>query len=98
MSHPEALLILRSPDDDDEDEESEHASKGEDEGEGEDREDGMKVKTDPDAPPKKSTETLHEYTPDELARFKQKELTGLVELLDGKPNYGTHQNWTELVA
>lgn len=72
-------LVLYSSDDDD-DEESEGASKAEEEGE-----DGAeKVKQDPDAPPKGSAQKLHEYTPDELARFKQKELIADVELLDGK--------------
>jgi hypothetical protein len=41
------------------------------------------IKPDPEATPRKSSRKLHEYNPDELAKFKQKELIGDVELLDG---------------
>lgn len=73
-----------SDDDDDDDEESEKISKGgEDEREGS-AEGGEKIKPDPEAPPKEPAQKLHEYTPDELSRYKKQELLGDVELLDGR--------------
>jgi len=58
---------------------------GED-GQGEDEEEqgGQKVKPDPEASSRKPAQQLHEYTPEELAPLRKRELIADVELLDGK--------------
>ncbi|XP_006453917.1 hypothetical protein AGABI2DRAFT_181926 [Agaricus bisporus var. bisporus H97] len=82
--HDKLELEEIDDDDDDDDEESEKISKGgEDEREGS-TEGGEKIKPDPEAPPKEPAQKLHEYTPDELSRYKKQELLGDVELLDEK--------------
>ncbi|KXN85768.1 Structural maintenance of chromosomes protein 4 [Leucoagaricus sp. SymC.cos] len=72
-------------DDDDEEDEAEGASKGDGEAQAEgDGGENTEVKPDPDGPAKKSTQVLHEYTPDELAPLRKRDLTADVELLDEK--------------
>ncbi|KAJ3576089.1 hypothetical protein NP233_g661 [Leucocoprinus birnbaumii] len=88
-------LVLEEVDsedeDDDDDEDAEGASKGGDDPQGGDEgeQGGDKVKPDPDAPAKKPAQKLHEYTPEELAPLKKRELQGDVELLDEKVKKST---------
>ncbi|KAF9443745.1 hypothetical protein P691DRAFT_712872 [Macrolepiota fuliginosa MF-IS2] len=85
QSEHDKLELEEIDSDDDDDEDDDNASKtgveGGDNGEGEGE---KKVKPDPDAPPKTPAQKLHEYTHEELQRFKQRELLADVELLDEK--------------
>lgn len=83
-------LALEEVDDDDEDDDddddTEGSPKGDDDAQGGDEgeQDEGKVKPDPDASAKKPMQKLHEYTPEELAPLKKRELIADVELLDEK--------------
>lgn len=87
-----AIIDLRywnwSSDDegDDDDDGTEEPSKDDDDaqGEGEEGQGRQRVKSDPDVSSRKSAQQLHEYTPEELAPLRKRELIADVELLDGK--------------
>lgn len=85
-----AVIDLRywSSDDegDDDDDGTEEPSKDDDDaqGEGEEGQGRQRVKSDSDVSSRKSAQQLHEYTPEELAPLRKRELIADVELLDGK--------------
>lgn len=88
-------LVLEEVDSDDEgdddDDGTEEPSKDDDnaQGEGEEGQGGQRVKSDPDASSRRYAQQLHEYTPEELAPLRKRELIADVELLDEKVKKAT---------